>query len=76
MKAEIISVGSSLLTGRAVNENAAFLTRELTALGITIAEAVMIAEEPEKLTKTLKRAERTWISSSLPGDSALTLTIA
>ena len=55
MKAEIISVGSSLLTGRAVNENAAFLTRELTALGITIAEAVMIAEEPEKLTKTLDR---------------------
>ncbi|WP_373766020.1 molybdopterin-binding protein, partial [Jeotgalibaca porci] len=47
MKAEIISVGSSLLTGRAVNENAAFLTRELTALGITIAEVVMIAEEPE-----------------------------
>lgn len=58
MKAEIISVGSSLLTGRAVNENAAFLTRELTALGITIAEAVMIAEEPEKLTETLKRAEK------------------
>lgn len=57
MKAEIISVGSSLLTGRAVNDNAAFLARAFTALGIAISEVVMIPGVPEKLTKTLKRAE-------------------
>lgn len=57
MKAEIISVGSSLLKGLAVNENTAFLTRELSSMRIGITQAVMIHGSIDQLTETLLLAE-------------------
>lgn len=58
MKAEIISVSSSLLTGLATNDNAAFLTRELSSLGMEITQAVMIHDSRKKLIKAIKQAEK------------------
>lgn len=57
MKAEIISVSSSLLKGLAVNDNVAFLTRELASLGIQVEQAVMIHDDSDKLIEAVKVAE-------------------
>lgn len=57
MKAMIISVSSALLKGSATNTNAAFLSRELTALGFDITESIMIHDDEEKLLEVLKKAE-------------------
>ena len=57
MKAELISVGSSLLTGVSVNDNAAFLARELSAMGVSLTQAVMIHDDSEKLKAAVKTAE-------------------
>lgn len=57
MKAEIISTSSSLLKGLAVNENVAFLTRELASMGIEIEQATMIHDSSDKLVEAVKAAE-------------------
>lgn len=58
MKAEIISVGSSLLKGLVENKNAAFIARELTSVGINVTQAVMIDNSKEKLLETIEKAEQ------------------
>lgn len=57
MKAELISVSSSLLTGVSVNDNAAFLARELSAMGVSLTQAVMIHDDSDKLKAAVKTAE-------------------
>lgn len=57
MKAIIISVSSALLEGAATNTNAAFLARELTALGFEITESVMIHDDEAKLLQVVKEAQ-------------------
>ena len=57
MKAELISVSSSLLTGVSVNDNAAFLARELSAMGVSLTQVVMIHDDSEKLKAAVKTAE-------------------
>lgn len=58
MKAEIISVSSSLLTGHATNDNATFLARELSSLAIALTQVVMLPDSSTKLSKALKQAEK------------------
>lgn len=58
MKAIIISVSSALLQGSATNTNAAFLARELTALGFEITESLMIHDDQDKLLQVVKEAEK------------------
>lgn len=55
--AEIISVSSSLLNGQAVNTNAAFLARELTAIGISIAQTRVIPNDEESVMNVVREAE-------------------
>lgn len=57
MKAEIISIGTSLLNGQTANSNAAFLARELTSLGITVIQTRMIPDSSEKLIAAIQEAE-------------------
>ncbi|WP_083686858.1 molybdopterin-binding protein [Jeotgalibaca sp. PTS2502] len=56
MKAELISVSSSLLTGVSVNDNAAFLARELSAMGVSLTQVVMIHDDSEKLKAAVKNS--------------------
>lgn len=58
MKAIIISVSSALLEGSATNTNAAFLARELTALGFEITESLMIHDDEDKLLQVVEEAEK------------------
>lgn len=57
MRAEIISIGTELLLGQVINTNAAFLSRELAALGIEVYHHITVGDNPERLTEAIKSAE-------------------
>lgn len=54
--AEIVCVGTELLLGDIVNTNAAFLARELAALGISVYHQSVIGDHPERLKAALEDA--------------------
>ncbi len=54
--AEIICVGTELLLGDVVNTNAAFLSRQLAALGIGVYHQTVIGDHPERLRMALADA--------------------
>jgi nicotinamide-nucleotide amidase len=56
MNAVIISVGNELMLGQTVDTNAAWLSRELTALGITIKEHITVGDEVLAINECLHRA--------------------
>ena len=56
MVAEIISVGTELLLGDTVNTNAAFLSRELAALGISVFTQTVVGDNPQRLLKAYDQA--------------------
>ena len=56
MKAEIISVGTELLLGHTVNTDAAFLARELAALGIDLMNVETVGDNPGRLREVLETA--------------------
>lgn len=58
MKAEIIAVNSHLLRGQVTNENASFLARELTPLGISVDRSVMLKDRAEDLKEALELAKK------------------
>lgn len=57
MEVELISVSSHLLGGLEVNENASYLAREFSSLGIGISQAVTIHNSSEKLSQAIIQAE-------------------
>jgi nicotinamide-nucleotide amidase len=61
MKAEIIAVGSELLTPDRLDTNSLFLTEELNKLGIAVLRKTIVGDNPEELsdafTGALKRVE-------------------
>ena len=57
MTAEIISVGTELLLGSIVNTNAAYLSRELADLGITVLRQSTIGDNPARLAEWVSAAK-------------------
>lgn len=57
MRAEIISIGTELLLGQVVNTNAAFISRELAALGIEVYNHVTVGDNPDRLKEAVRYAE-------------------
>ena len=55
-RAEILCVGTELLLGDIVNTNAAFLSRELAALGFGVYHHSVVGDNPERLKKSLSLA--------------------
>lgn len=55
MKAEILCVGTELLLGDVINTNAAFLSRELAALGIDTYYHTVVGDNPQRLREQLER---------------------
>ena len=53
MTAEILSVGTELLLGDIVNTNAAFLSRELAKLGISVYHQATVGDNHDRLTAQL-----------------------
>ena len=54
--AEILCVGTELLLGDIVNTNAAFLSRELAALGLGVYRHTAVGDNPQRLAKALDEA--------------------
>jgi len=56
MVAEILSVGTELLLGQIVNTDAQFLSRRLSALGITVYRHVTVGDNPGRVKEALRQA--------------------
>jgi nicotinamide-nucleotide amidase len=56
MKVELVAIGGELLSGLTINRNAAFLSRELTALGYEVSRHTTLPDEVEKIRAGLKEA--------------------
>ncbi|MBE6585247.1 MAG: competence/damage-inducible protein A [Ruminococcaceae bacterium] len=54
--AEIICVGTELLLGDIVNTNAAYLSKRLAAMGISIYHQTVVGDNPERLRSALTHA--------------------
>lgn len=54
--AEILCVGTELLLGDIVNTNAAFLSRELAALGISVYHQTVVGDHPDRLRAAIDDA--------------------
>ncbi|RKV64737.1 MAG: competence/damage-inducible protein A, partial [Streptococcus sp.] len=58
MKAEIIAVGTEILTGQIVNTNAQFLSEKLASLGIDVYFQTAVGDNENRLLSVLEIAQR------------------
>lgn len=56
MNAEIIAIGSELLLGQIVNSNAAYLSKELSVLGVNVYHHETVGDNHQRLEKILDQA--------------------
>ena len=54
--AEILCVGTELLLGEVVNTNAAYISRELAKLGISVYHSSMVGDNPKRLANAVRTA--------------------
>ena len=54
--AEILCVGTELLLGEVVNTNAAYISRELAKLGISVYHTSVVGDNPQRLSEAVKTA--------------------
>ena len=57
MKAEIIAVGTEILTGQIVNTNAQFLSEKLASLGIDVYFQTAVGDNENRLLSVLEIAK-------------------
>ena len=58
MIAELIAVGTELLLGSIANTDAQIISRELSALGITVHHHTVVGDNPQRLAQALETARR------------------
>ena len=56
MEAEIIAVGSELLTSQRVDTNSLFLTDQLNALGVEVRRKMVVGDDRDLLTASIREA--------------------
>lgn len=56
MQAEIITIGTELLLGQIVDTNAAYLAKELAAIGFNVFRSTTIGDNQERIARAIKRA--------------------
>jgi nicotinamide-nucleotide amidase len=56
MRAEIIAVGSELLTAERLDTNSLFLTAQLNRLGIRVIHKAVVGDGPEEMTSSFRHA--------------------
>ncbi len=66
MKAEIVAVGTELLLGDVVNGNAAWLGRELAAIGIDVEQTTVVGDNEHRIAAVLAMRAPAPTSSSSP----------
>jgi nicotinamide-nucleotide amidase len=58
VRAEIIAIGSELLTPSRIDTNSLFITEELNKLGVDVVEKHIVGDEHARLTEAVRRAVR------------------
>lgn len=58
VRAEIIAIGSELLTQSRLDTNSLFITEQLNALGVDVVEKHVVGDERERLTAAISEAMR------------------
>src|SRR5882724_12284891 len=56
MQAEIIAVGSELLTSQRLDTNSLYLTDELNALGVEVVTKCVVGDDRDRLAEAIRRA--------------------
>ena len=56
LSAELIAVGTELLIGHMAERNSAFLSRELTRLGLPVRFITTVGDDEQSLADTLEQA--------------------
>src|SRR5437870_11835438 len=56
MQAEIIAVGSELLTSQRLDTNSLYLTDQLNALGVEVVTKCVVGDDRERLADAIRRA--------------------
>ncbi len=56
MTAEILCVGTEILLGDIVNTNAAYISKQLAALGINVFHQSVVGDNPQRLAESLREA--------------------
>ncbi|HYZ84921.1 MAG TPA: CinA family nicotinamide mononucleotide deamidase-related protein, partial [Bryobacteraceae bacterium] len=56
MNAQVIAVGSELLTSGKIDTNSLYLTRELNVLGVEVVEKSIVGDDRERLTEAVRTA--------------------
>ncbi len=57
MKAEIISIGDELISGKTINSNAAWMGKELLSIGIPVLQVTAVGDDAEMIMSALRLAE-------------------
>ena len=76
MRAEIIAVGSELLTPFRLDTNSLFLTAQLNQLGIRVIHKAVVGDAPDEMRSSFRHALDRADLSSLPADLGLPTTTA
>ncbi|HHE54258.1 MAG TPA: competence/damage-inducible protein A [Caldithrix abyssi] len=58
IKAELISIGNELLAGITINTNAAYLAKQLQAIGIEVKWITVIPDEHDEIVQALRQAKQ------------------
>ncbi len=70
MNAIIISIGDELILGQTIDTNAAWLSRQLSSLGITVREHITVGDDINAIVGQLRRVGgMSWASNNEAGDS-------
>src|SRR5882757_4463187 len=56
MQAEIIAVGSELLTSQRLDTNSLYLTDQLNSLGVEVVTKCVVGDDRDRLADTIRRA--------------------
>jgi nicotinamide-nucleotide amidase len=56
MDAEILAVGSEMLTPQKIDTNSLYLTDQLNALGVEVAQKCVVGDDRERLTSVVRTA--------------------
>ena len=59
MNAEIVSIGDELLIGQVINTNAAYLSRELNALGVAVSRVTTVGDDLREILQAFRQAWKT-----------------
>ena len=64
MQAQIIAVGSELLTPARIDTNSLFLTERLAARGVDVIRKAVVGDDQARIAREISRARRKPTSSS------------